>query len=198
MNGKTIKKKLSKHPLYGDQSVVTLRVKAASLFGEVPPMPQKPEGWEENLYVLGGWRRTLPHPEGGYETQIVEFGEADSVIFGGCRTARHEDQDLLPDEWEVTELPKDISEVYQAHVSWGKKYLSGETPTGIPVLDALFEARKFAQTSFFPAIHGEYLYYTFPVDLNLRGNKLRFSAALHKAYRAAKKEGISLLLMKGF
>jgi len=198
MNGKTIKKKLSKHPLHGGQAIVTIKTRAASLLGEVPPMPQKPEGWEDNLYVLGGWRRTLPHPEGGYQTQILEFGEDDSVIFGGCRTARHQDPDLLPDEWEVTELPKDISEAYRARISWEKKFLSGETQTGIPVLDALFEAGKFAQTSFFPAIHGEYLYYTFPLNLNLRGNKLRFSAALHKAFRLAKKESISLLLMKGF
>ena len=202
MNGKTIKKKLSKFhkDRPGGRAVtvtVTLRAKAASLFGQSPPMPQKPEGWEDNLYVLAGWRRTLPHPEGGYETQIVEFGEDNGVIFGGCRKAQHGDPDRLPDEWDLTELPNDLKEVYRARISWEKKFLSGVPQTGIPVLDAMHAAGKFSQGSY-PAIHGEYLYFTYPVDLNLRVRKLRFCAALHKAFSLSKKDGISLLLLKGF
>ncbi len=198
MNGKTIKKKISKHQTYEGRVLITAEVSTKKIFGgiPVPPKPSKPEGWEDNLYAEG-WRRTVQNPDGNWTTEIVTFGsfqhaDGNQTPFAEKKTCTHEVEDRLPEslDWVYEELPE-LLEIWEARVVWGEKFLSG-TPTGNPTLDALMRVSEGDKPPHCMIVEDKLILVFFPTYS--AKNKREVSARLHKAFRAAKKQGVRLTL----
>ena len=183
MNGKTIKKKLC------PRKSLRVQVPLNQIFEKIPPMPEKPPGWEDNLFV-DGWRRTrlLCETERGflYETEIVSLWKEDGGIgHGESRIGFHHDPYVLPNEWEVRDLPPELLDLYKARITWENTALKQKEP----ILKALFEVSlKIGGT--FKVVGGLLLFFFFLPPA--RKDKLFLASALHKVFRIAKHQHVHM------
>ena len=220
-NARTIRKRLMasrRRVFWGERAFVSVRV-PWSVYPEPLPPFVSPLGFVE--VAAGQWERRT----GSTTKRVISIGEVslgvdprtqaperpseafwflEQAAWGWRWWEGHEEEideaaPISSEEARKTlgELPEEMVAAYRARHLWFSRWARGvHGPVGVPVLDALFVAANDAKTTYHGETpHGEVT--TFSVKWFYPARKLGLCAALHHAFRVARRTGVDLRLLRG-